>query len=124
MHILTRAVALLFVVCAFTVSSSAVAGPNDRFAAIAYSPSTGAYGYGNGYSSKAEAIARAKAECGEPDAVVKWARNAWLALALSSDGGYGSGWGTTAAKARELAVESCLENNDDAKVAVCISAYR
>ena len=105
------------------LGGSATAAPT-RYAAVAYSPSTGAYGYANGYDTKEGAIARAKAECGESDAVAKWARNAWLALAISADGGYGSGWATTAAKARQMAIESCLEHNDDAKVVVCVNAYR
>ena len=105
------------------LGGSATAGPN-RYAAAAFSPSTGAYGHANGYDTKEGAIARAKAECGEYDAVAKWSRNAWLALAVSSDGGYGSGWGSTAGKARQMAVQSCLEHNDDAKVVVCVNAYR
>ena len=118
--------ALLFVIvgCALFLGGSAQAGPNDRYAAVAYSPSTGSYGYGNGYTTKSAAIARARRECGEPDAVAKWARNAWVALAVSRNGGYGSGWATTAAKARQLAVKSCLQHNADAKVLVCVSAYR
>ena len=123
MRAFARAILFTIVLCALCLIGSAV-GESDRYAAVAFSPSTGAYGYANGYSRKDAAIARARQECGEPDAVAKWARNAWLALAVSGDGGYGSGWGTTAAKAREMAVESCLEHNDEAKVVVCISAYR
>jgi serine/threonine-protein kinase len=123
MKILVRAILCLVLASALWLVGSAVAG-SDRYAAVAFSPSTGAYGYGNGYATKAEAIQRARRECGESDAVTKWARNAWLALAVSGDGGYGSGWGTTAGKAREMAVESCLQHNAEAKVVVCISAYR
>ena len=123
MQNVARATLFIILVCAFALAGSAIGG-EDRYVAIAYSPSTGAYEYGNGYATKAEAIARAEEECGEADAVTKWARNAWLALAVSNDGGYGSGWGTSAAKARELAVESCLEHNETGRVLLCISAYR
>ena len=118
-----RVILFAIALCALSIIGPAV-GQSDRYAAVAFSPSTGAYGYANGYSTKNAAIARARQECGEPDAVAKWAKNAWLALAVSGDGGYGSGWGTTAGKAREMAVESCLEHNADAKVIVCIPAYR
>lgn len=62
----------------FSVLLSALpvqAGPN-KFAAVAYSPSTGRYDYGNGYDSQAAAIHRARNECGQGDARVKWCRNA------------------------------------------------
>jgi hypothetical protein len=100
----------------------------DRYAAVAFSPSTGQYGYGNGFATKGGAIERARQECGARDAVVKWTRNAWIALAVSSPtrSGYGYGWtwADTAGRARAAARDNCLEHNDDARVVVCVSAYR
>jgi hypothetical protein len=96
------------------------------YAAIAFSPSTGRWGYGNGYATQAEATARAIRECGQSDAKTNWCRNAWIALALSNEspGGWGSAWGVTAEAARSAATRECLARNPDAHVVVCVSAYR
>jgi serine/threonine-protein kinase len=114
-----RFLVLLLLALALASSGSAPAAGNT-YAAVAFSPSTGAYGYGNGFRSKEEAIERAEIECGEPDAIVKWCRNSWIALAVSSDGGYGWSWASTAGRARARAVANCLQQNDDAKVVICV----
>ncbi len=123
MKTFVRAILLLLIAFAFASSNSADAGPT-RYAAIAFSPETGAYGYGNGFASKAGAIQRAQIECGGPDMVTKWCKNAWIALAVSDDGGYGWAWAKTAAAARAAAVENCLEQNDTARVVICVSSHR
>jgi serine/threonine-protein kinase len=99
---------------------------DDTFAAIAYSPSTGLYGFGNGYSTKDEALEKALQECGGKDALTKWCRNAWIALAVSKQtpGGYGWAWGETAGEARRAAEENCREHNPDAQLMLCISSER
>ncbi len=106
-------------------ADDASAGPNDRFAAIAYSPSTGKSGWGSNYGTKAEAIARAVSECGQNDAKTNWCRNAWIALAVSdkSPGGWGSAWAATEAAARHAARRECLKRNPDARIISCVSAY-
>lgn len=118
---LTR-VLLLIIALALAPSLHAA----NSYAAIAYSPSTGQWGYGNGYPSQAEAVARARAECGRADAKTSWAKNAWIALAISdrSPGGYGMAWATTASGARSRAIAQCRKFNPDARVVVCVSAYR
>jgi hypothetical protein len=101
------------------------AGPNDRFAAIAYSSKTGKWGWGSNYPTKAAAIARALKECGRRDAETFWCRNAWGALALSDKkpGVYGWSWGATEAAARSDAIRQCRKYSPDAHVVVCVSAY-
>ena len=96
----------------------------DKFAAIAYSPKTGKWGYGCNYPTKAEAIARAKEECGSKDARTNWCKNAWISLALSdrSPGGWGSSWGETREEAQSGARHECLARNPDARVVVTVSA--
>lgn len=123
-HII-RGILLAVIACILSTAVSVEAGPT-RYAAIAYSPSTGLYGYGNGFSTKADAIERALQECGGRDARTNWCRNAWIALAISdsSPGGYGWAWATSAAGARRAARAKCLEENDDARVVLCVSAYR
>lgn len=119
---LTRVI--LFLIIALAVAPSLQAA--DSYAAIAYSPSGNNWGYGQGYANKSEAIARARRECGRADAKASWAKNAWIALAISdrSRGGYGMAWATTAAGARSRALAQCRKFNPDARVVVCVSAYR
>jgi hypothetical protein len=124
MNKLTRGILFLIIALALGLGSSLQAA--NSYAAIAYSPSANQWGYGNGYPSQAGAIARARAECGRADAKTSWAKNAWIALAISdrSRGGYGMGWATTAAGARSRALAQCRRFNPDARVVVCVSAYR
>jgi hypothetical protein len=119
---LTRGI--LFMILALTLSPSLQAA--DSYAAVAFSPSTLRWGYGNGYPNKVQAISRARNEAGSANAKTSWTKNAWIALAVSdrSRGGYGMGWATTAAGARSRALAQCRKFNPDARVVVCVSAYR
>ena len=120
---LTRGI--LLIVFALVLGMAQAAQADDRYAAVAYSPKTGRWGYGANYQTKAEAIARAKKECGKSDAKTNWCKNAWIALAISdqSPGGWGSAWGETAEAARAAARRECLARTPDARVIVCVSAY-
>jgi hypothetical protein len=121
---LTRGILFLIIALALGLGSSLQAA--DSYAAVAFSPSTLRWGYGNGYPNKAQAISRARSESGSANAKASWAKNAWIALAVSdrSRGGYGMGWATTASGARSRAVAQCRKFNPDARVVVCVSAYR
>jgi hypothetical protein len=121
---LTRGMLFLIIALALGLGPSLQAA--NSYAAIAYSPSTGRWGYGNGYPSQSQAIARARSECGRADARTSWAKNSWIALAISdrSRGGYGMAWATTASGARSRALAECRRHNPDARVVVCVSAYR
>jgi hypothetical protein len=121
---LTRGILFLIIALALGLGPSLQAA--DSYAAVAYSPSTGRWGYGNGYPTKSQAISRALRECGRRDARTNWCRNAWLALAISDRGrgGWGSGWGPTPASARASASAQCRARNPDARVVVCVSAFR
>jgi hypothetical protein len=94
----------------------------DHYAAIAYSQSTGRYGYAFGYSTLAEAREMAQTRCGSVDACqAGWARNGWYcALAVGADGSYGYGSGSTAARARAVALGNCRKYTNDCKIAVCV----
>jgi uncharacterized protein DUF4189 len=122
---LTRGILLAAIAITLAITP-ALQAAGDVYAAIAYSPSTNRWGYGNGYPTKSQAIARARRECGRRDAKTNWCRNAWIALAVSdqSPGGWGSSWGETAEIARSKAVTECLARNPDGHVVICISAYR
>jgi len=121
---LSRAVLLVLFALVLAMSSASQAGP-DRYAAIAYSQSSGRWGFGDNYATKEEAIARALSECGYRDAHTSWCRNEWIALAISdrSPGGWGEGWGKTAEAARREARRQCLARNPDARIVACVSAF-
>ncbi|HEX8897091.1 MAG TPA: DUF4189 domain-containing protein [Chthoniobacterales bacterium] len=116
---------VLLILFALALVAPTLQAQDDRYAAIAYSPSTNRWGWGTNYPTKAEAIERAVKECGRDDARTNWCRNAWIALAISdkSPGGWGSAWGETAAAARKAARKECLARNPDARVVACVSAY-
>jgi Domain of unknown function (DUF4189) len=81
------------------------------FAAIAYSPQTGAWGsaYGHSYQSSAQndALARCNASDGR---VAVWVENGWAALARNADGTYGWGWsGNSRAEAESIALNNVGE---------------
>jgi serine/threonine-protein kinase len=67
----------------------------DAFGAIAYSPSTGNYGYWYGANCLAAAEVGALSGCNAPDRqVVATVENGWAALAVNNNGGWGYGWST------------------------------
>ncbi|MCF4969241.1 DUF4189 domain-containing protein [Nostoc sp. CMAA1605] len=75
----------------------AQAQSRDVFGAIAYSQSTGVYTSVTA-SSRQEAERRALAHCRRKSragdcSVPVWFKNAWGALAVGSNGAFGSGWG-------------------------------
>jgi hypothetical protein len=82
--------------------------PVDRYAAIAYSPATGKYGYCYGWDSRAGAERDALARCKAADArILAWAKNSYCALALGKDGAYAAAWGPTLGQAKANALREC-----------------
>jgi serine/threonine-protein kinase len=126
MNNLTRGILIVVAAFALALAPALQAAPGNTYAAIAYSPASGRWGYGNGYSTKSQAIARALRECGSRQARTNWCRNAWIALAVSdrSPGGWGSSWGATPGIARNAAIAQCRARNPDARVVVCVSSSR
>jgi len=124
MNILRRRILLVLFALALGIAPTLHAQSDDIYAAIAYSPKTDRWGYGCNYHTKAEAIARAKSECGSKDAQTNWCKNAWISLALSdrSKGGWGSAWGTTREEAEAAARRECLARNPDARVVITVAA--
>jgi len=123
MNILRRRILWLLFALLLGFGPALHAQGDDKFAAIAYSPKTGKWGYGCNYPTKAEAIARAKSECGSKDARTNWCKNAWISLAISdnSRGGWGSAWGETREEAQAAARKECLARNPDARVVITVS---
>ena len=103
-----KALAVLTLVAVSCFTTSAFA---DQHAAIAYSASSGAYGYSYGFSDLGDAEIDATNRCGQPDAVVvTWSRNEWCSLAVSDDGSYGWGSGETQEESDANAMSACTGN--------------
>jgi hypothetical protein len=92
------------------------------FAAIAYSQSTGSYGYSYGHGTLAGAEAEALSHCKGDDAeVVAWVENGYVALALGDEKGvYAWGWAFNRAEARSRALAECSRRTSGAYNAVTV----
>jgi hypothetical protein len=97
--------------------------PMTHYAALAYSPSTGKYGWAQGYAATGVAKQAAVDACKAPDArPVIWGPDGrYYALAAGKDGSAGA-TGVTAAKAKADALELCLEHTTDCKLVFCFFA--
>lgn len=93
----------------------------QSYAAIAYSPPTGQWGWARNYRSRAGAENAAMAQCrgaaGRGCRVVIWFRNACGALATGPRG-YGSGWASRQAQANANALASCRQHSRNCQVRV------
>ncbi len=80
--------------------------------AIAYSKSTGGYGYAWGHATRADAERVALRNCDGADASIKvHGQNAWIAFAHGSDGATGWAWSdSSAADARRRAAAQCANH--------------
>lgn len=97
---------------------------SECFAAIAYSPKTGKYGYSYAKRSQSAAYKSALSYCTEADAkVVGWAKNCYCALAESAEG-YGFGYADTANEARQRALKDCPQKSSAPKVVICVFSGR
>lgn len=97
---------------------------DDRFGAIAYSKSSGRYGYGFGKTSRSDAENAALQECGSSDAFIAvWAKNRWIALAAGYGTTYGYGWsGESEADAQSRSLSACSEHGSGCHVLVSVYA--
>jgi serine/threonine-protein kinase len=118
------AVALFFAAAvAHLVAAPASAHAADKYAAIAYSPSTGAFGYSYNFATRTSAEKVALAECKGDDAqVLVWARNGWCCLAVGDDNAYGYSWADNEDYAKKLALSECKKQADNCKIVVAVSS--
>jgi hypothetical protein len=124
--------ALLLALCLASLAGSAPARAgdtvtgNDTYAAIAYSPETGKYGYGHGYGNRWAAERAALKECKAADArIVTWVHDGFCALALGDDQScWGVGWtfndGATNTEAKQSALQECRARTTNARIVLCI----
>lgn len=83
----------------------------DTYAAVAYSPSTGKYGYAWNHYSRAAAERTALSRCTEKDAtVVGWVNDGILAVAIGDDNAYGMGYQFGDGASTRDAVNRALRN--------------
>ena len=98
------------------------------FAAIAYSPSKGEFGYAYNHRSRSAAEKAALRECDAPDAeIVCWVNKGFCALALGDDKTtWGVGWryggGSNNTDAMKAAMEECATRTTGAHIALCLSS--
>jgi hypothetical protein len=79
-----------------------------RFGAIAYSASTGRFGWSFGQDDEATAEQMALGYCEAPDAaIVVWGEDSFIALALGDDGTFGWAWGGKQEEVAARAIASC-----------------
>ena len=98
----------------------------DTYAAIAYSPATGNYGYAYNHGSRSSAEAAALRNCNGDDArIVTWVHNGFCALALGDDRSkWGVGWsfgdGATNTYARRRALQECAKQTTNSRILICV----
>lgn len=130
--VLLPVIALLAAVGVFTTAARATASTIEinghSFAAIAYSPATGKYGYAYNHRSRSAAEKAALDQCGAEDArIVCWVNRGFCALALGDDKTcWGVGWqyggGSSNDDAKKTALDECGKRTTGAHIAVCLSS--
>lgn len=121
-HRVGRAAVLIAVVVG--VLAAAAAQADDRYAAIAFSQSTGRWGYAWGKSSRESAenaaVRNARADDARP---ICHARNWWCALATGDKrGAYGYGYASSRGEAIRIALSECCQRTSNCHIVVCVHA--
>ena len=111
----------LFAVSVIALCTGFASGPAmaENYGAIAYSPSTGAHGWSYDYPSRGAAENVALQGCRQHagDCLVPiWFRDACGALAVGSNNGYGTGWGTSRGLAESYALQSCRKHTSNCAI--------
>jgi hypothetical protein len=98
------------------------------YAAIAYNPETGKYGYAYNYRSRVGAESEALRRCpGEDSRIVCWVNRGFCVLALGNDPScYGIGYsyadGAYLRDAQVMAIEDCAKRTDGVRIVVALSS--
>jgi hypothetical protein len=120
----TKVLVALAVVAGISWASTA----NAEYAAIAFSKSTGEYGYGWGQWSLGAAERIALDNCKAKDAeIVAWVEDGFAALAIGEDDTtYGTGWqwgdGATNIDAINRAKDNCTKRGQRVKTLVVVAS--
>jgi hypothetical protein len=91
---------------------------DDNYGAIAYSESTGNWGYSYDYGSRAQAENSALGRCGRGDCEIKvWFKNSCGALAKASNGALGWSYAADSrAEAESLALSECRSRGSNCRI--------
>ena len=108
-----------------TASASAAEIDFSTYAAVAFSPSTGKYGYAWDQPTRGYAERIALSYCKAEDAkIVGWVQGGWLVLAIGEDNAYGVGWeygnGAVNTDAFNRARAECHQHGQRVKTYVCL----
>lgn len=104
---------------AILVALTAAAEARDYYGAIAYSKTTREQGYVYDLESQEEAESTALTLCSDLASdceAVNWFRNACGALAVSSEGAWGTDWGEDEGTAEKKALKACGEYAKDCQI--------
>lgn len=115
----------LFLLVSVLIFSNSITRADDSYGAIAFSPSTGAFGKSMGRPDQATAESFAVWNCGEWDCkAVVWVRNACAALAVGLGNGYGWAWDVVPVNAEMRALAECGARAGDCVVVSTICSYQ
>ena len=104
---------------AFVVAMGATAASAAEFGAIAYSNTTGSYGYSHNYATRGQAERVAQANClayARDCRVIVYFYNACAALAVGNSFGYGYGYAPGPKQSRSIALANCRVNDRGCQV--------
>lgn len=90
----------------------------DKFGSIAFSQSTGVFGYSHDHGSRRDAEARAMSECSSRGRGCKtaiWFKNSCGSVATGTNG-WGSAWAGNRREAERAAVNNCSKHTHGCKV--------
>jgi hypothetical protein len=97
----------------------------STYGAVAFSSSTGSYGYAWNCGTRGEAEQAALARCTASDArIVGWVQGGWLVLAIGENNSYGIGWeygdGATNTVAQQRAIDECHARGEKVRTLICL----
>lgn len=113
-----RAAGLVITASALVLAMPSTHAAAGNYGAIAYSPSTGVYGYSYDYGSQGEAEQQAMGRCNAMDCTIAiWFENACGAVA-SGPSGWGASWGPSRSAAEDNANLECGKHTNNCATAV------
>lgn len=114
--VLLLSIAFFFIASMRDADSPHVLASEDNYGAIAYSTSSGNYGYSYDYSSQWEAEQAALDRCNDDDCeILVWFANNCAALAKGR-AGIGYAYGNSQAEAESLALDKCSDHTSGCRV--------
>lgn len=125
---ISRAAAAVLALGVMAAPGAVQAQSGNIYGAIAYSNSTGIYGYSHNYPNRGAAQNRAVAECragggGRACQVVLWFYNACGAIATGGSNGWGAGYAPSRQGASNIAMNYCRQNDYNCRVRQTVCSF-